>query len=102
MSRTSRLHLDPDALRSTAARLHQVGEQYDASAAAAPLAGVGATAPLVALVLSSYLEAAALIVSEVRVLGVAVDAARTDVEIADSQSALDLFRVTNPAESLAS
>ncbi len=102
MSRTSRLHLDPDALRSTAARLHQVGEQYDASAAAVPLAGTGATAPLVALALGAHLEAAALTVSEARVLGVAVTAARTEVEIADAQSALDLFRVTDPAESLAS
>lgn len=102
MSRTSRLHLEPDALRRAAADLQHAGAQYDTGATSVPPAGTGPAAPLVALALGAHLEAAALVVSDARVLGLAVEAARTDVEVVDARTALDLFSVDDPSTALAS
>ncbi len=86
-----RLTLHPEDLRSAAAHLEQASQEYDATGSSTPDPGTGAAAPLVALALGAHTGAGALLVSEARVLAVAIEQAGSQAELTDAQAALDLF-----------
>lgn len=84
--------MDYGALEAARRRLDDAAEVFDAHGLRAPQDGdYGAAGPLVALVLGGYAETAARLAAEASVIGVAIAICSADMQITDSQQAIDLL-----------
>ncbi len=84
--------MDYAAMEVSRRRLDAAAVHFDRLGLQAPRGGdYGAAGPIVALVLGAHAETAARLAAETSVIGVAIALCSADMQITDSEQALDLL-----------